>query len=81
MLIKLEVKLVEFGCSERLTNKLASEFYGKNEYAAPEILTGGFATQKSDVWSIGVVCFELLYGHLPDFGLDYSNDVFEVVIY
>ncbi|CAM9495718.1 unnamed protein product [Chrysoparadoxa australica] len=38
---------------------------GTAEYAAPEVIQGRPVSSKSDVWSLGVVTYELLCGQLP----------------
>ena len=42
-------------------------------YAAPEVLAGQQATSKSDIFSLGVVLYELLTGRLPFNGADRSH--------
>ena len=39
---------------------------GTRNYIAPEILAGGKATFRSDVWQLGVVMHEVLFGRRPD---------------
>ncbi len=42
-------------------------------YAAPEVLAGQQATPRSDIFSLGVVLYELLAGRLPFNGADRSS--------
>lgn len=42
-------------------------------YLAPEVLSGGAATRRSDVYSIGVVLFRLLTGSYPVVGDDLAD--------
>lgn len=48
-------------------------------YMAPEIYKGGSYTSKCDIWSLGVMVYELLYGETPWFGKSVHN-LFESVI-
>lgn len=41
------------------------EIMGTVEYMAPEVLRGGTPTPQSDVFSVGVVLYEMLTGELP----------------
>ena len=38
---------------------------GSPIYMAPEILRGKYYTTKADIWSLGIVLYELLYGFCP----------------
>lgn len=38
---------------------------GSPIYMAPEVLRGNLYTSKADVWSLGVVLFECLFGFCP----------------
>ncbi|MES1206388.1 MAG: serine/threonine-protein kinase, partial [Pseudomonadota bacterium] len=39
---------------------------GTPRYMAPEVVMGDPATTRSDVWALGVVVHEILFGHRPD---------------
>ncbi|NQU07655.1 MAG: serine/threonine protein kinase, partial [Candidatus Abyssubacteria bacterium] len=61
-------KLMDFGLalqekSERLTR--AGGIVGTPEYMSPEQAAGGTATALSDIYSLGVVFYELLTGNVP----------------
>jgi len=71
------IKVLDFGLakhvgpqiSERTTESLESSAHGPMAgtlaYMAPEQLRGEQATARSDVWSLGVVLYELATGHRP----------------
>jgi serine/threonine-protein kinase len=72
-----EPRLADFGCvrdlgAARLTQTGAS--LGTTAYMAPEILDGGRADPPSDVYSVGVLLYELVSGSLP-----YSGNRFVVL--
>jgi len=71
-------KVVDFGLSRRfehqrpdaLTRSLGRHnsmgaIMGTIQYLAPEVLRGNSADERSDVWSFGVVLYELAAGTLP----------------
>lgn len=67
MLHNGQVKLGDFGFCKALNNPedLSSTMVGSPIYMAPEILKGQEYTIKADIWSLGCVLFELLYGICP----------------
>ncbi len=48
-------------------------FLATANYAAPEVLAGGQATARSDIFALGVVIYECLTGQLPFNGADRSH--------
>lgn len=65
------VKLIDFGLSRRRASglKLAKvEVAGTPEYMAPELLRGSAPQPGMDVYSLGVLFFEMLAGRLPFVG-------------
>ena len=69
-------KIVDFGIANlrestdetRLTR--ADQFIGTISYASPEQLTSGSVDARSDIYSLGVVVFEMLTGRVPFDGHD-----------
>ncbi len=77
----LRVKVLDFGLALRLPTDLESRITeseptvdqaesgqvvaGTLSYMAPEILRGGNADFRTDVWSLGIVLYEMATGHVP----------------
>lgn len=61
---KGEFKLCDFGVSRHLTNSLAmaDTFVGTSTYMSPERIQGHTYGVKSDVWSMGLVLYEMASG-------------------
>lgn len=71
----LRVVLIDFGLARIMNARPgslsgANVFAGSFEYASPEQLRGENVTAKSDLYSLGVVAFEILTGHRPFSGTD-----------
>jgi serine/threonine protein kinase len=61
------IKLADFGFCKPLENEdeISSTMIGSPIYMAPEVLKGEEYTIKTDIWSLGVVLFRMLYGFCP----------------
>ena len=61
------VKVLDFGIAKALslTRKLTRNDFGSVAYASPERLESGEVDIHSDLWSVGVVLYELLAGRQP----------------
>ncbi|XDV53695.1 hypothetical protein PO909_022131, partial [Leuciscus waleckii] len=63
----LEVKLVDFGCGEILTNAGYTSFVGTEPYCPAEYyLNGEYHGKPATVWSLGILLFVLLCGNFPN---------------
>lgn len=62
-----QIKLGDFGFCKSLetTVDMAATMLGSPIYMAPEVLRGESYTSKADIWSLGVVLFEMLFGFCP----------------
>ncbi len=65
---KGQVKIMDFGLARlsnrtRITRQGASP--GTPSYMAPELFEAGEADQRSDIWSLGVLIYEMIAGRLP----------------
>lgn len=81
------VKLSDFGFARghmRIKNgvaPLSDTFCGSYAYASPEILKGvPYQPQLSDIWSMGVVLYAIVYGRLPFDDTNY-NQLLKVLTY
>jgi serine/threonine protein kinase len=62
------VKITDFGIAMALSATSITQtnsFLGSVHYISPEQARGGVATKKSDIYSLGIVMYELLTGSLP----------------
>jgi len=62
------LKLCDFGCCTQYDSKGRRTFCGTLEYMAPELIKREGYTEKADIWSLGVLLYELLHGYAPHHG-------------
>ncbi len=70
------VKVTDFGLAKALgqtTLSLSGETKGTAPYMAPEIYRGENATEAADVWSFGILAFQVLTGRLPFQGQSFEE--------
>jgi serine/threonine protein kinase len=63
-----QVKLLDFGIAKLLDQPsltLTNKVFGTPGYIAPEYATGGAITPRTDLYSLGVVLYEMVTGALP----------------
>lgn len=68
------IKLTDFGFAKNDVNPLTSTICGSPLYMAPEIINGHgnkYSAEKSDLWSVGIIMYEMLVGHTPYIGRHY----------
>lgn len=66
-------KLADFGMAKYLQTceqNMLKSHVGTPYYMAPQILERKSYTKKCDVWSLGVIFYELIFGRLPWEGKD-----------
>ncbi len=75
------VKVMDFGLAriDSSTLTAAGEILGSASYMAPEIVKGRPATRHSDIFSLGVVAYELMTGDRPFGGASISAIIHSIV--
>jgi TonB family protein len=75
------VRVMDFGLAriDSSTLTTAGEILGSASYMAPEVVLGRPATPRSDIFSLGVVAYELMAGDRPFGGASISSIIHSIV--
>jgi serine/threonine protein kinase len=65
--IRLQVKIVDFGLAKIIgkETEVMESILGSPIYMAPELINRKRYTSKVDIWSLGIILYELLFGFTP----------------
>ena len=68
------VKLTDFGWSAQ-NDEIRNTFCGTQEYLAPEMIRGTGHNEKLDIWTLGVLLYEMVHGKTPFYASKGLGDV------
>ncbi|MDQ3917467.1 MAG: serine/threonine protein kinase [Acidobacteriota bacterium] len=63
-----QVKLLDFGIAKGQTSPGLTQVgavIGTLQYLAPELIRGGAADERGDIWALGVLLYEMVTGRMP----------------
>mmetsp|Transcript_11867 Transcript_11867/g.27644 ORF Transcript_11867/g.27644 Transcript_11867/m.27644 type:complete len:458 (+) Transcript_11867:50-1423(+) len=76
-----KLKLGDFGLSAVMQSGSAlTEVYGTAPFMSPEMLKDGRYDEKTDIWSVGVFMYVLIYGQFPYYALEKSSKAMKAAI-
>lgn len=76
-----KLKIADFGFAKHLSTDLSQTICGSPLYMAPEILNSSPYASNSDLWSVGIVLYEMISGKTPYFAKnleDLKKNIHEV---
>ena len=59
------IKLCDFGWCVKLDGKSRKTFCGTTEYMSPELIEHKIYSKEIDVWSLGILLYEMIHGYSP----------------
>ena len=72
------IKILDFTCNNNIkSSTIKNSEINLPYYTSPEILDMDF-NSKVDIWSIGIILYELLYGYLPFKGKNYEEIIYNI---
>lgn len=75
-----KIKIADFGFAKHNEeNELLNTICGSPLYMSPEIITGMKYNSQSDLWSVGMILFEMLYGYHPYNHCRSTSDLYNTV--
>lgn len=80
LFIENEVKLADFGCSAYSPYDTESLVCGTLDYVAPEMINGDLYGSSVDLWSLGVLTYELLIGSTPFAKYINKEEIYEKIL-
>jgi len=73
------IKISDFGLSKDFSSEVMTTSCGTATYVAPEVLSATGYDVACDIWSVGVITYILLSGHIPFDGPD-EDKVFDKIL-
>ncbi|EDV94955.1 aurora kinase C [Drosophila grimshawi] len=67
------LKIADFGWSVHEPNSMRMTLCGTVDYLPPEMVLNKPHTKNVDLWSLGVLCYELLVGHAPFYSKNFEE--------
>ena len=79
LVVRDQVKVLDFGLSIHVAEPERTGYAGTLRYMAPEVLRGEAATERCDLYALGMIAYELLTGSYP-FAVTHPAAVFQEIL-